>query len=261
MGLNMVDYEWPASDYAIGNFIQATVADQYLRHLTTKSDHHILDIGCGDGSYSTKIIGRIPDGTLLGIDRSENMLRLAREKIAYSQNMSVRRSDVLTMDFNEQFDYIVSFWCLQWCTDLAKAYLNIYRALKEGGKVFTIIPAGDDPLLTSFQSVKASGKFPRLNHFKFPVDFKKVAELPNIIAKLPFKHALVETQKHSILLPSLDVFHKFVNGLAFFHGQIPDGEINALNDALVKAYDLECQEKHQGKYRFNLAVYVVTAEK
>lgn len=257
----MVNHEWPASDYAIGSYIQATIADQYLRHLNIKSDDNILDIGCGDGSYSTKIMGRIPDGTLIGIDRSKNMLRLAREKMAYYPNMSAQQADVLTMNFNEKFDYILSFWCLQWCSDLAMAYMNIYRGLKAGGQLFTIIPAGDDPLVTSFKSVKASGNFPCLTHFKFPVDYKIVAELPDIIAKLPFKKAKVELQKHSILLPSLDTFHKFVNGLAFFHGQIPENEINELNEALVTAYDVECQEKHQGQYRFNLAVYVVTAEK
>ena len=257
----MGNFEWPASDYAIGSYIQATIADQYLRHLSIKSDDHILDIGCGDGSYSTKIIGRIPNGTLLGIDRSENMLQLAREKILYYPNMSVQQSDVLAMDFNEQFDYVVSFWCLQWCHDLATAYMNIYRALKTGGELFTIIPAGDDPLVTSFKTVKASGAFPSLNHFKLPVDFQKVGELPGIVAKLPFKNAQVEIRKHSILLPSLDTFRKFLNGLAFFHEQIPENEITVLNEALVKAYDAECQEKHQGQYRFNVAVYVVTGEK
>lgn len=257
----MTNIEWPASDYAIGSYIQATIADQYLRHLSIKSDDHILDIGCGDGSYSTKIIGRVPDGHLLGIDRSENMLRLAREQMAYYSNMSVQPLDVLMMDFNEQFNYIVSFWCLQWCSDLAKAYMNIYRSLNKGGHLFTIIPAGDDPLVTSFQAVRASGVFPRLDKFKLPVDFQKIAELPAIVAKLPFKNAKVDIKKHSILLPSLDTFRKFVKGLAFFHGQIPDGEIDALNEALIKAYDVECQKKFQGQYRFNIAVYVVTAEK
>ena len=257
----MGNFEWPASDYAIGSYIQETIADQYLPYLSITSDDHILDVGCGDGSYSTKIIGRIPNGAFLGLDRSENMLQLAREKIAYYPNMSVQQSDVLAMDFNEQFDYILSFWCLQWCPDLAKAYSNMYRSLKNGGKLFTIIPAGDDPLLTSFQVIKASGDFPSLNHFELPVDFKKIAELPNIIASYPFKKAKVENKKHSILLPSLDTFRKFVKGLAFFHDQIPYDEISILNEALVKAYDVECQEKHQGQYRFNMAVYVVTAEK
>ena len=257
----MENFEWPANDYAIGSYIQATIADQYLRHLSIEEHHHILDIGCGDGSYSTKIIGRIPHGQLLGIDRSANMLTLAREKIAYYPNMSVQQTDVLKMNFSEQFDFIVSFWCLQWCSDLVAAYTNIYNALKNNGKLFTIITAGVDPLLSCVEKVKASGEFPSLKHFKSPVDFKKIAELPEIVARLPFKNAQVEIQKHSILLPSLDIFRKFVNGLAYFNGQIPENKIAVLNEALVKAYDAECQEKYEGKYRFNIAVYVVNAEK
>ena len=257
----MPTYEWPASDYAIGAQIQATVADQYLQQLKIEPNSDILDIGCGEGSYSTKILQKVPEGHLLGIDRSENMLHLAREKKAIYPNFSVQHADALTMDFNEQFNYIMSFWCLHWCFDLATVYKNIYRALKPGGKVLTIFPAGDDPFVASFQFLKSTGDYPCLRHFKYPVDFEKVGELPQIIATIPFKKAQVDTCKHSILLPSLDIFHKFVNGLAFFQGQIPDDEINGLNEALVKAYDLDCQKKYQGKYWFNMSVFVVTAER
>lgn len=257
----MENYEWPANDYAIGNYIQAAFADQYLNRLIMDPSDHVLDIGCGDGSYSVKIIERVPDGSLLGIDRSANMLQVAHEKMENYPNVSLQQMDVLKMDYNRQFDRIVSFWCLQWCEDLTTAYMNIYRALKEGGGVFNIIPAGNDPLVRSFQWVKSSNKFPQLRHFKLPVDFERVGKLPNILAELPFKNAQAELEKSAILLPSLDIFRKFVNGLAFFHGQVPEDEISVLNEALVEAYDLECQQKHQGKYWFDLSMFLITAEK
>ncbi len=257
----MSKYEWPAEDYAIGAYIQATISDQYLERLAIKEDDKILDIGCGDGSYSTRILQRIPNGTLLGLDRSANMLKLATEKTTDYPNFSLQQNDVLEMNFNKQFDWVISLWALHWSHDLTSVYSNIYRALKKGGKVLTIFPSGDDPLMASYKFVKSTGEFPSLGDFKPLVDFQKVAELPNIIAKTPFSTANVEVVKHSVLLPSLDFFRKFVNGLAFFQGQVPDKEIPSINEAIVKAYDLDCRKNFHGEYWFNISIYVVTAEK
>lgn len=257
----MLKNEWPASDYAIGSYIQATIADEYLDHLIISSDARVLDIGCGDGSYSMKVVKKIPNGTLLGIDRSENMLALAREKTALYPNFLAQPGDVLTIKFNEEFDCIVSFWCLQWCHDLSTAYQNMFRALKKGGQLMHIIPLGVSPLMNSLLSVQSTGQFPHLNDFKSPIDFSHIGELPNIIAKIPFKRAEAVVHTHSIVLPSLDVFRRFLNGIAFFHGQIPDDEIGAINEAMVKVFDLECQHKHKGEYRFDMSLYCVTAEK
>lgn len=257
----MSKYEWPAEDYAIGAYIQATISDQYLERLPIKEDDKILDIGCGDGSYSTHILRRIPKGTLLGLDRSDNMLKLAKEKTTEFPNFSLQQNDVLEMNFNDRFDWIISLWALHWSPDPSKVYTNIYRALKKGGRTLTIFPTGDDPFVASYKFVKSTGEFPCLHDFKMPVDFQKLANLPNIIANIPFETAKVEVIKHSILLPSLDIFRKFVNGLAFFQGQVPDDEIDNLNEAMTKAYDLECRKNFQGEYWFNIQIYLVTAEK
>ena len=52
----MTKQEWPANEYAIGSYIQATVADRYLDRLQINPDDTVLDIGCGNGIYSQKIL-------------------------------------------------------------------------------------------------------------------------------------------------------------------------------------------------------------
>ncbi|MCC5015179.1 MULTISPECIES: class I SAM-dependent methyltransferase [unclassified Legionella] len=254
--------EWPANDYAIGSFIQANIADNYLKYLTIQPTDQVLDIGCGNGAYTRKIVAKIPQGALLGIDASENMLKVAREEMDNYPNVSLEQEDVLTMTFENQFDFIVSFWCLQWCAfSIEKAFQAIYRALKPGGKILTLFPSGDDPFITSYRAVKASGEFPCLAGFKPPVDYKNLDHLQERMQALPFKRISIERPKHALPLPSLDVFRKFVNGIAFFHGQIPSDKIPMINEAMVSAYDRECQEKYQGEYWFNLSIYLIRAEK
>ena len=253
--------EWPANDYEVGSYIQATIADNYLQQLQMNPHSKCLDIGCGNGAYSLRVMKKIPQGVLLGIDSSKEMLKLAMEKREENPSMSFQELDVLDMNFTEAFDEIVSFWCLQWCPDLLKAYTNIHRALKKNGTLFTLCPSGDDPIIDSFNVVKASNTFPCLQHVRLPINYNHVNQLSEIIATIPFEDVSVMREKQSILLPSLDVFRRCVYGLPLFHGQVPDNEIPALNDALVNAFDLHCQEAYHGEYWCHLSVYVVRGRK
>ena len=102
-----------------------------------------MDIGCGNGEFSKRILQKVPKGSVLGIDASDNMLALATKVTKEYPNFTVEKADVLSMQFKSQFDYVVSFWCLQWSKDIYKAFENIYQALKSGGKILTILPTGD----------------------------------------------------------------------------------------------------------------------
>ncbi|MFO2553307.1 methyltransferase domain-containing protein [Legionella pneumophila serogroup 1] len=254
--------EWPANDYAIGSYIQATVAEEYLSYLKVNPTDKILDIGCGNGAFTKNILMKVPQGSALGIDASENMLHLAQDVSKEYPNFSVQKADVLTMDFHLQFDYVVSFWCLQWaCANIQKAFLNIVNALKPGGKFLTLFPAGDDPFIMSYYALKKSGQFASLHDFIPPVDYSHLNNLEKKLESLSCQELKVKLCRQSITLPSLDVFRKFVNGIAFYQGQLPNEEIQKINEAMVQYYDNECQAKYHGEYQFNFTIYLVTGEK
>lgn len=257
----MSERDWPANDYAIGSFIQASVADYYLPRLKITPADKVLDIGCGNGAYTRKILDIVPDGSVLGIDASDNMLDLASAVTKDYANFSVQKSNVQSMNFNNQFDYIVSFWCLQWTSDIKKAFINMISALKPGGKLFTLFPAGDDPFIMSYYALKESGQIEALNQFKAPMEYSQLANLSQKLGNISCKELKVELCSQSITLPSLDVFRKFVNGIAFYQGQIADAEIKHINEAMVQYYDQQCQQKYQGEYQFNFTIYLVTGEK
>ncbi|KTD49012.1 methyltransferase [Legionella rubrilucens] len=257
----MSKQEWPASDYAIGSFIQATVADTFLPQLAIKPQDAVLDIGCGNGSFSLKIIEKVPLGSFLGVDASENMLALAKETARDYPNADWQQADVLTLPYESAFDYIVSFWCLQWASDIKRAFANIARALKRGGKLFTLFPTGDDPFMWTFNSVRDSGQFASLREFKPPVDYSRLHQDMEQLHALPLQTVHIERVDEALTLPSLDTFRKFVNGIAFFHGQIQPEEIKRINEAMVQIYAQKMKEHHQGDCLFKFSVFVVTGEK
>lgn len=257
----MSNQEWPADDYAVGSWIQATVADDYLGELDSAPNARVLDVGCGNGAYTRNILNLVPDGSVLGIDASENMLKLAREVIRDYPNFSVQKDDVLTMDFPGQFDYVVSFWCLQWAKDIVKAFSNMMNALKPGGKVLAIFPVGDDPYIMGYYAMRETGHFHSLVNFSAPVDYTRLDNLPEKLKSIPCKRLQVEVRRHSVILPSLEVFRKFVNGIAFYQGQVPDDEVKKINEAMVQYFDAECKKHYRGEYQFNFGMYLVRGEK
>ncbi|STX28403.1 Putative methyltransferase [Legionella beliardensis] len=258
----MQNTEWPAEDYAIGSYIQATLADKFLSDLHLNATDHVLDIGCGNGAYTRKILDKVPQGSVLGLDASANMLRLAKEVSLDYPNFSVAKDNVLNMNYANQFDQVVSFWCLQWAShDIRKAFTNIINALKPGGKFFTLFPAGDDAFIKAYCVLSEAEQFAWLRDFKKPVDYNDLDNLPEKLSDMPCKHLSVTLHRDFITLPNLEFFRKFVNGIAFYQGQASDAEIKLINEAMVDWFAEECQKKYQGEYRFNCSVYLVTGEK
>lgn len=258
----MLEREWHADRYVEGAYIQSTVARKYLERLQIKPTDAVLDIGCGDGSFSMEIIRRFPMASFLGIDPSFNMLARAKKTLASCSYASVQEVDMTKMAYDRQFDYIVSFWCLQWAANsLQIVYEGIYNAMKRGGKLFALFPTGDDPYAASFEVVKGSGRFKALDTFKPPVNYTLLQAGQSILESLPFKEFTLERQHQILVLPSLDTFRKFVNGIAFFQGQIPEETIQDINEAMVDVFATECQKKHHGEWHFEFTIYCLTAEK
>ena len=53
---------------------------ELIAKMRLRGDEALLDIGCGDGRATALIAERIPDGSVLGVDKSASMIALAREQ-------------------------------------------------------------------------------------------------------------------------------------------------------------------------------------
>lgn len=253
--------EWPAEDYVIGSYIQATVADMYLIHFQPEPNERILDIGCGDGHYSLKILSAVPDGSVMGMDASQRMINLAKENARSHENFQVQHATVENMPFNCEFDHVVSFWCLQWTKDITATYDAIYRVLKPGGRIFTLFPSGDDAFMLSYRAVKQSGQFPVLDDFVPTMHYSNLDNLAEKLSHTRFSSLCVKRETNQIELPSLDFFRRFVKGIGFYQGLVVDETIDAINEAMVTWYDDYCQKQYDGKYIFTFSPYWVTGKK
>lgn len=114
------------------------------------SNPSILDIGAGTGLLSAFLLQRYPDASLLLLDISEEMLKVAKKRFAGNKNVRYITGDYSTTDLGGRYDLICSALSIHHLTDEDKQglYQRIYDALNPGG-VFVNADqaAGETPAL------------------------------------------------------------------------------------------------------------------
>ncbi len=113
----------------------AARADEIISVLGIGRGSRVLDIGCGPGYFELMLCGRT-GARITGIDYSQGMIDRASENAErYGIDAEFRRMDAQALDFGDGcFDAVISrnvFWSL---TEPEKAYSEIFRVLKDGGK-------------------------------------------------------------------------------------------------------------------------------
>jgi SAM-dependent methyltransferase len=119
--------KWDPADYAkVGAFV-AELGAAALELLHPQPGEHILDVGCGDGTLTEKIVAR--GATVVGIDNSIEMVGAARAK-----GLDARLMDAADLKFGEAFEAVFSNATLHWVLDKERAARAIWFALKAGGR-------------------------------------------------------------------------------------------------------------------------------
>jgi SAM-dependent methyltransferase len=102
----------------------------------------ILDLGCGPGTELFRLAEAVPDGEVVGIDLSAEMIAAAHEagRQRGLQNTAFFQADVthLPDHFTGRFDAIHSSFAFHHYSDPTAALSEAYRALNSGGKAFVI---------------------------------------------------------------------------------------------------------------------------
>ena len=132
--------KWDAADYArVGAFV-AELGGAALDLLDPQPGERILDVGCGEGTLTKRIIER--GATVLGIDNSPEMIAAARANGVDAVQLAAE-----DMQFFAEFDAAFSNATLHWVLHKEQAARAIFRALKAGGR-FAGEMGGDGNLTT-----------------------------------------------------------------------------------------------------------------
>jgi len=122
-------FEFDGEKYKLASSQQNAWGMKLISELEFKGGERILDLGCGDGVLTAEMAKLVPDGFVLGIDASESMIETARKYHA-GANLRFELLDINDIDFESEFDLVVSNATLHWVKDHRKLLRNVFRALK-----------------------------------------------------------------------------------------------------------------------------------
>lgn len=118
-----------------------------LKALRTGADFkpsHALDVATGTGDVAFRLLREYPLMKIIGIDLSEGMLNVAREKLAkenisHQHLISFEKGDSLNLKYDaDTFDLITVAYGVRNFENLRKGYSEMYRVLKPGGRLCVI---------------------------------------------------------------------------------------------------------------------------
>lgn len=148
-----------------------TVRGQMIQLLEVESGSCVLEVGCGTGSDSIRIIQRIKSkGKLYVQDLSAEMLEIAKSKLASSQTpVEYFLSNASYLPFADRiFDAVFHFGGFNTFGDKDKALAEMTRVVRTGGKVVI----GDEsvpPWLRGKMFGKILMKYNPLYKYKVPL--------------------------------------------------------------------------------------------
>ena len=111
-----------------------------LDQMKLSAEENILDVGCGAGWLVRMLAERVPEGRVIGMDISDEMVRRARRNYVDVENAMfvVGAADEIPWDANF-FTHAISVESAYYWSDPARGLQEIHRVLREGGTAWILI--------------------------------------------------------------------------------------------------------------------------
>lgn len=213
---------------------------QSLSKLEFSGSEHILDVGCGDGKITARISERVAEGSVIGLDMSWSMVDFSSSSYtpALFPNLSFIQGDAAQLTFNDEFDLIVSFCCLNWVSEQKMALTGIYNALKSKGQALIVVPARCDTNLGAYANLLAQS--PKWSVY-FPVAIEPkplftAEEYRTLLDEVGFNIISVEAIPNSTSFQNMDEVKDWLRPLSKHLKMVPDERKEEFLNELVALY-------------------------
>ena len=129
--------EWNATAYHKVSGPQTSWGQKVLNRLTVNGDERAIDAGCGSGRLTGELMERLPNGRLIAVDRSWNMLMTARANLrpVLGSRVSFVQVSLPDLPFVDWADLVFSTATFHWIKDHPALFAGIWRTLRSGGRL------------------------------------------------------------------------------------------------------------------------------
>lgn len=123
-------------DDLLGPFIFEPFAVNIIENIEFNLMHDVLEIACGTGRVTNHLREVLPaDAKLIATDLNAGMIAVAKQKVPLD-TITWDTADMLNLKYDdESFDLIVCQFGVMFAPDKDKAFAQMYRVLKKGGRL------------------------------------------------------------------------------------------------------------------------------
>ncbi len=161
--------KWDPAQYGKNARFVSDLGMPVVELLSPRLGERILDLGCGDGALTIKLVGH--GCTLVGVDSSAEMVNAAR-----SLGLDAHIMEGQSLQFANEFDAVFSNAALHWMKNPELVIAGVWQALKPGGRfvgefggygnVATIVTAIESALSSRGMPATSPWFFPRPNEYR-----------------------------------------------------------------------------------------------
>ena len=111
-----------------------------LEKMQLAPTNNVLDVGCGSGWLSRRISKRVPEGRAVGMDISDEMVRIARRNGLDHDNILFVTGEAAEIPWEPNFfHHAISVESAYYWLDPAAGLKEIHRVLRPGGSAWILI--------------------------------------------------------------------------------------------------------------------------
>ena len=116
------------------------IALSVLEKMRLAPTDNVLDVGCGTGWLSRRLAKSVPEGRVVGMDISDEMIRHARRGSVDFDNLMFVAGEVAQIPWQPNFfSHVISVESSYYWPDPAAGIKDIFRVLGDGGSAWILI--------------------------------------------------------------------------------------------------------------------------
>lgn len=127
----------PYRDGATYDLISAPlerIGREVLDRLTLSGSETVLDAGCGSGRVTQALLERLPEGHVIGVDGSVEMIAAARERLGPEVELIVADLERLDLE-GRRVDAVLSTATFHWIGDHENLFARLRSVMRPGARL------------------------------------------------------------------------------------------------------------------------------